>query len=242
MSLAALVTGGSRGIGFALARTLCAEGYALTLSARGSDRLDAAAAELRALGGEVHVVAGDLSHEAGVAAAVAAHRDRYGRLDLLVNNVGTGFGQPVAAIARSRLDLQLALNLRSAILCYRESVPLLLAAGQEHGRAWAVNVCSRAAVSPQPWLSVYSATKAALLAFSVAMNRELSPRGVRSCAICPGTVATALTDSPDIDAGRLVAAEDVAAVMRLLLALSPACQLTEVVLESSFDADWRPPV
>lgn len=240
---AALITGASQGIGLALARTLVSEGYAVTLCARHPDRLELAAASLREAGGDVLTIPGDLAHEDAVRSAVAAHRDRYGRLDVLVNNVGTGSGQPVAEISTRRLDLQLDLNVRTAILCYRESAALLLASGAEHRQAWAVNVCSRAAVAPQPWLSVYSATKAALLAFTRAINAELAPGGVRSCAICPGTVATALSREPasEGDADRLVTVDDVAAVVRLLLGLSPACELTEVVLESGFDRVWRPP-
>jgi ketoreductase len=238
---AALITGASQGIGLGLARTLVSEGYAVTLCARHPDRLELAASALRGAGAEVHTIAGDLADEDAVRAAVTSHRERYGRLDVLVNNVGTGSGQPVAEISTRRLDLQLDLNVRTAILCYRESAALLLAAGAEHQQAWAVNVCSRAAVAPQPWLSVYSATKAALLAFSRAMNAELGSSGVRSCAICPGTVATELSRASVSGADRLVTVDDVAGVLRMLLALSPACELTEVVLESGFDRTWRPP-
>jgi NAD(P)-dependent dehydrogenase (short-subunit alcohol dehydrogenase family) len=241
MPRAALVTGGSGGLGLALARVLSSEGYAVTIGARRADGLALAIEALQADGGEAHAVVGDLSEEAGVRSLLAAHRERYGRLDVLVNNVGTGFGQPVDEITTRRLDLQLALNLRTAILCYREAVGLLLEAGAEHRGAWVVNVCSRAAIAPQPWLSVYSATKAGLVGFSAAMNAELSPRGVRSCAICPGTVATSLTAGGQADAERLITAGDVAEVLRLLLRLSAECLLPEVVLESRYDETWRPP-
>ena len=238
---AALITGASQGIGLALARTLVSEGYAVTLCARHPDRLELAASGLRESGADVHAIAGDLADEDAVRAVVASHQDRYGRLDVLVNNVGTGSGQPVAEISTRRLDLQLGLNVRTAILCYRECAALLLAAGAEHQRAWAVNVCSRAAVAPQPWLSVYSATKAAVLAFSRAMNAELGPDGVRSCAICPGTVATELSRASASGSDRLVTVDDVSGVLRMLLSLSPACELTDVVLESAFDRAWTPP-
>ena len=245
MPRAALVTGGSNGLGLALARELSSDGYAITLGARRADGLALAVESLREQGGDAHAVAGDLSEEAGVRSLIAAHRERYGRLDVLVNNVGTGFGQSVGEITTRRLDLQLGLNLRTAILCYREAVGLLLEAGAEHRGAWVVNVCSRAAVAPQPWLSVYSATKAGLAGFSSAMNSELSARGVRSCAVCPGTVATSLTAGGPAggpaDAGQLITPGDVAQVLRLLLRLSPACQLPAVVLESRYDEAWRPP-
>jgi NAD(P)-dependent dehydrogenase (short-subunit alcohol dehydrogenase family) len=239
---AALVTGGSKGIGFALADALSSQGYALTLGARDPGELGRAAEMLREHGGETHTVAGDLSDEAGVRSLVAAHRERYGRLDVLVNNVGTGFGQPVGEITARRLDLQLGLNLRTAILCYREAAGLLLEAGAEHRSAWVVNVCSRAAVTPQPWLSAYSATKAGLMGFSAAMNTELSSRGVRSCALCPGTVGTSLTAGAELDSREMITPGDVAEALRMLLRLSPACVIPAIVLESRYDETWRPPV
>jgi NAD(P)-dependent dehydrogenase (short-subunit alcohol dehydrogenase family) len=236
---AALVTGGSSGIGLSLARTLAQEGYALTLAARRQEGLERAARELRDGGARVEPVAVDLSQEAGVRDAVSAHRDAHGRLDVLVNNVGTGSGQALAEITAKRLDLQLGLNLRAAVLMYRECAALLRSAGAEHGGAWVINTASRAAVCPQPWLSVYSASKAGLVAFSRAMNLELAAEGVRSCAVCPGTVRTALTSYLH-DAGMLDA-QDVAEVVRMLLRLSPCCVVNEVVLEAPADRLWRPP-
>ena len=224
-----------------MAKTLVSEGYAVSLAARDADGLGGAAAVLRDRGGDVSVVVGDLSDEGVVQAAVARHHERYGRLDVLVNNVGTGFGQPVERISTRRLDLQVTLNLRTAILCYREALALLLEAAAEHRSAWVVNVCSRAAVIPQPWLSVYSATKAGLLAFSSAMNAELGARGVRSCALCPGTVGTALTAGTQVDPGALISSGDVAEALRLLLRLSPAGLIPALALESAHDAAWRPP-
>jgi NAD(P)-dependent dehydrogenase (short-subunit alcohol dehydrogenase family) len=238
---AALVTGGSSGLGLALAGVLSSEGYGVTIGARHADGLARAVESLRERGGEAHAVAGDLSDEADVRSLFAAHRQRYGRLDVLVNNVGTGFGQSVGEITTRRLDLQLALNLRTAILCYREATELLVEAGAEHRGAWVVNVCSRAAVAPQPWLSVYSATKAGLLGFSSAMNAELSSRGVRSCAVCPGTVATSLTAGGHVDHEQLITPGDVAEVLRLLLRLTPACQLPTLVLDSRYDETWQTP-
>ena len=239
---AALVTGSSEGIGLALASALCARGYAVTLSARSRDRLEEVAHELREAGGEVETIVGDLAQPDVVRAAVDAHRTRFGRLDVLVNNVGTGIGEPIGELSLKRLDLQLHLNVRTAIVFTREAIGMLLTAAAEHRQAWVVNVCSRAAVAPQPWLSVYSASKAALLAFSQSTNAEFAERGVRSCAICPGTVATALTRAtPGMDPDRLVTPEDIASVMRLLLDLSPACELTQVVIDTRYDHSWQPP-
>ena len=118
----ALVTGGSSGIGLAIARTLAEEGYDLTLAARTPERLEAAAAELGA-----HAVAADVSGEEDCVSLVAAHVERYGGLDVLVNSAGVGFAGHIADTATKRFDLQLAVNLRGTFLVTREALPHLRA-------------------------------------------------------------------------------------------------------------------
>jgi NAD(P)-dependent dehydrogenase (short-subunit alcohol dehydrogenase family) len=228
---AAFITGGSGGIGLAVARMLGEEGYALTLVGRRPEPLEAAVSDLVDRGFTAHGLAYDLVTEAAVVAAVAAHGDRYGRLDVLVNNAGTGAGQAVEEISSRHLDRQIDLNLRATVLAYREAAPLLRAAGAEHGRALVVNTASLAGVEPQAWLSVYSATKAAVIAFTRAMNRELAGAGVRSCALCPGTVDTAMTDYLTTDRSTMIDPRDLAEVVRMLLRLSPSAVVGRVVVE-----------
>jgi NAD(P)-dependent dehydrogenase (short-subunit alcohol dehydrogenase family) len=231
---AAIVTGGSSGIGLAIARVLGEEGYALTLAARRPDKLAEAAEGLRGEGCEVLDVAGVLSEEDAVKQVVAAHRDRYGRLDVLVNNAGVGIGAPVAEIQTKRLDMQLDVNLRAIVLFYRECADLLRAAGAEHKTAQVVNTSSISGKSGQPWLSVYSATKAAVIGFTQAMNKELSAEGVKSCALCPAFVDTPMTEfakAGGVPAEEMMRPEDIAEAVRLLLKVSPACIIPEIVFE-----------
>jgi NAD(P)-dependent dehydrogenase (short-subunit alcohol dehydrogenase family) len=227
---AAIVTGASSGIGLAIAEVLGEEGYGLTLAARRPDKLEAAAEALRAKGLEVEHVAGPLGDEEGVKAVVAAHRERFGRLDVLVNNAGVGIGAPVAEIDTKKLDIQLGVNLRSIILFYRETVDLLRAAGAEHRRALVVNTASIAGKRGQPWLSVYSATKGAVVNFTEAMHKELSNDGIKSTALCPGFVDTAMTDfiKGSVPAQDMITPGDIAESVRLLLKLSPACIVPEI--------------
>jgi NAD(P)-dependent dehydrogenase (short-subunit alcohol dehydrogenase family) len=232
---AAIVTGASRGIGHAIARMLAEEGYALTLSARRPDSLEAAAQALRdgGRGIEVAAVPGNMAAEEDVQRVVAAHNDRFGRLDVLVNSAGVGVGAAVADIQTKRVDLQLDVNLRALILLYREALDLLRAAGAEHGNALVVNLASFAGKSGQPWLSVYSATKAAVIGWSQAMNKELNSEGIKSVALCPGFVDTDMTEfvREHVKREDMIRVEDVAESVRFLLRVSPACVVPEIVFQ-----------
>jgi NAD(P)-dependent dehydrogenase (short-subunit alcohol dehydrogenase family) len=230
---AAIVTGGSSGIGLAIARMLGDEGYGVTVAARRPDKIEAAAKELAAGGREVQHVAGDMSSEDAVREVVRAHRDRFGRLDVLVNNAGVGVGSAVAEIQTKHLDMQLAVNLRSVVLFYRECAELLRAAGAEHRNAQVVNMASISGKSGQPWLSVYSATKHGIVGFTEAMNKELNSEGIKSCALCPAFVDTAMTDfvKGSVDPEAMIRAEDIAEAVRLLLTVSPACVIPEILFQ-----------
>ena len=230
---AAIVTGASRGIGRALAQTLAAEGYALTLSARKPETLDEVAQALRQEGHDVEAVAGNVADADAIANVVARHRERFGRLDVLVNNAGVGIGAAATDHQTKYVDLQLGVNLRSIVLFYREAIPMLRAAGAEHGSALVVNLASLAGKSPTPWLSVYSATKAAVVAYTVAMNKELNADGVKSVAFCPGFVDTDMSDfvKDSIPAEEMLRTSDISEALRFLLRVSPACVVSEIVFQ-----------
>jgi len=230
---AALVTGASSGIGFAIARTLGEEGHALTVAARRPEKLAAAAASLRDAGFDVEEVAANMIEEADIQRVVATHRERWGRLDVLVNNAGVGFGAPVAEHATKQVDMQLDVNIRAIVLFYRECADLLRAAGAEHRRALVVNTASISGKSGQPWLSVYSATKAAVIAWTQAMNKELNAEGIRSLALCPGFVDTAMTEfiREQVPQDAMIRPEDVSEAVRFVLRTSPNCVVPEIVFQ-----------
>ncbi|HTX08683.1 MAG TPA: SDR family oxidoreductase [Solirubrobacteraceae bacterium] len=227
---AALITGGSSGIGLAIARVLAEEGYALTLTSRRAPKLAAAAAGLRAEGAVVFDLAGDVSEEATVRAVVAAHGEQYGRLDVLVNNAGQGIMGPIDDVSTKHLDLQLAVNLRSVILFYREAMPLLRVAGAGDG-ALVVNTASIAGKYGTAGLGVYSAAKHGIVGFTEAMNGELLEVGIKSTVLCPAYVDTAMTDAlkDRIPASEMITVQDLAETVRSLLRLSPHCAIPEVV-------------
>jgi NAD(P)-dependent dehydrogenase (short-subunit alcohol dehydrogenase family) len=227
---AAIVTGGSSGIGLGIARVLGEEGYGLTVAARRPEKLEEAAAGLREEGFEVNAVSGNLGDEAVVQEVVRSHCERYGRLDVLVNNAGVGIGATVDEIDARKVDLQLGVNLRSPILFYRECAELLRAAGAEHRSALVINMSSISGKNGQPWLSVYGATKAAVIGFTQSMHKELGPHGIKNTALCPAYVDTAMTDfvKEHVKPQDMIQVSDIAETVRVLLKMSPGCIVPEV--------------
>jgi short-subunit dehydrogenase len=230
---AAIVTGASRGIGLALATILAEEGYRITMTARKHDQLERAADTLRGEGAGVQHVAANLADEESVRAVVARHREAFGRLDVLVNNAGVGIGATADEHQTKYVDMQIDVNIRAIVLFYRECAALLRAAGGEHRNALVVNMASMAGKSPQPWLSVYSATKAAVVAYTTAMNKELNGAGVKSVAFCPGFVDTDMSDfvKASIPAEQMLSTGDIAEALRFMLRLSPNCVIPEIVFQ-----------
>jgi NAD(P)-dependent dehydrogenase (short-subunit alcohol dehydrogenase family) len=235
---AALVTGASSGIGLAIARMLGEEGCGLTVAARRPEKLAGAAASLREAGRDVEEVAGNMADEADIQRVVAAHRERWGRLDVLVNNAGVGIGAAIADAQTKRIDMQLDVNLRAIILFYRECADMLRAAGAVHGNALVVNMSSISGKSGQAWLSVYSATKAAVIGWTQAMNKELNGDGVKSVALCPGFVDTPMTEfaREHVSPEEMIRPEDVSESVRFLLRTSPTCVVPEIVFQRPGEA------
>ena len=217
----ALVTGGSSGIGLAIARMLREEGYELTLASRTAGKVEAAAAELGAVG-----LQADLSREEDCVRIVAEHRERLGGLDVLVNSGGLGIAGTVESLVTKHLDLQLGVNLRGLLLVTREAIPLLKAS-----QGWIVNLASIAGTTATPGLTVYGATKAAVIALTRSVNAELDGDGVRAIALCPGFVDTPMASWSGIDGGEMIRPEDCAEVVRMCLRLSPRARIPSVVVE-----------
>jgi NAD(P)-dependent dehydrogenase (short-subunit alcohol dehydrogenase family) len=228
---AALVTGGSSGIGLAIARALGQDGYGVTVSARRPDKLEAAADGLRSEGLDVLAHPAQMGNDDEVVALVNAHRERFGRLDVLVNNAGVGIGEAMDQITAKKLDIQLGANLRGLILATREGLPMLREAGAEHGKALIVNTASVAGESGQAWLSVYSATKAGVIGFSQATQKEVDGQGIQVTALAPAFVDTPMTDfvKGQVDASDMITPADIAESVRFLLRTSKACLVPEIV-------------
>ncbi len=175
-------------------------------------------------------MAADVSTEDGAAAMVRAHAERYGRLDVLVNSAGIARPGAVDLTSTDALDAQLATNLRGPFLVIREALALLRTAGAEHGKALIVNLASVAGKHGQPGNAAYSATKAALISLTESVQRRTAGDGIQATALCPGLVATPMTEGARIPAAEMVTAGDVAEAVRFLLRTSPWCVVPEIIL------------
>jgi NAD(P)-dependent dehydrogenase (short-subunit alcohol dehydrogenase family) len=230
MTRAALITGGSSGIGLAIARALGEDGYGVTISARRPDKLEAAAEQLRSEGIDVLATPANMADEEDIKRIVSEHRERFGRMDVLINNAGVGIGAAVADMETKKLDLQLDVNLRAVYLVARESIPMLKEAGAEHGKALIANTASIAGKHGQGWLSAYSATKFGVVGLSQGMQKELAGDGIQVTALCPGFVATPMTDwiEGQVPKDEMIQPEDIAEGIRYLLRTSSHCLIPEL--------------
>jgi short-subunit dehydrogenase len=197
------------------------DGYDVTLVARRPDKLEAAAEELDATAIPANLADGD-----ECVRVVAAHAERCGGMDVLVNSAGLGVGGAFADQDTKRIDLQLDVNLRSTLLVTRESLVHLR---RSHGQI--VTIASIAGTIPTPGLAVYGATKAALIAFTNSLNREEADHGIRATSICPAFVATPMTDWTGLPPEEMIQVEDVVDLVRAVLNLSPRARVPQIVVE-----------
>ncbi len=228
---AAIVTGGSSGIGLAISRALAEDGYSVTISARRPDKLEAAARTLIDDGLEVTALPANVASEDELKALIASHNERCGRLDVLVNNAGVGIGSAIDEVDTKKMDMQIDVNLRSYVLAMREAMPMLREAGAEHGKALIVNTASIAGKGGQGWLAVYSATKAGVIGLSQATQMEVGQAGIQVTALCPAFVDTPMTEwvQGQVKPEEMIQPQDLAETVRLLLRTSRFCLIPEIV-------------
>ena len=222
----ALITGGSSGIGLALARALRADGYDLTLVARRPEPLEEAASEFGA-----YALPANLGDPDECMRVVAAHAERHGCMDVLVNCAGIGIGGSFGDQDTKRIALQVDVNLTATLVVTREALPFL-----RKSRGHVITLASIAGTIPTPGLAVYGATKAALIAWTSSLNREESDNGVRATAISPGFVATRMTEWTGLPEEEQISTDDVVTIVRAVLALGPMARIPNVVIERVGDA------
>jgi 3-oxoacyl-[acyl-carrier protein] reductase len=208
---AAVITGASAGIGRACAVALAREGARLVLTARRQERLEALAAEVKRLGAEAIVTVGDAREEETARRTVAAAREAFGRVDVLVNNAGVGNYKNLVDTSADEYDEMMDANMRSTFLFSRHAAPVMIA--QREGLI--LMISSMAGVYGFAGEATYCATKFAQVGFAQGLDQELRPHGVKVGVICPGGVKTEFAighgrTEAGVAASQMLAADDVA--------------------------------
>jgi NAD(P)-dependent dehydrogenase (short-subunit alcohol dehydrogenase family) len=217
MSLVSLITGGTRGIGQALALRLLARGHHVAVTGTTPDgvaRAERALAETCADAGRVLGLVCDVRDHASAERAVQTVVARFGGLDVLVNNAGVGVGQPIAELPHDEWDRIIGTNLTGVFNCCRAAIPHLV----RRGGGWIVSISSLASKNPFVGGAAYCASKAGLNAFSEALMQELRHSNIRVSYVLPGSVATGFSGrEPDSGADWKLSPDDVAQAIEDLL-------------------------
>lgn len=189
----AVVTGGTRGIGFDIARALLIEGANVLICGRDAARLDAAVGKLRALQvGSTDGVIADVSRYEDCRRLIQHAVERFGGLDLLVNNAGIGFFKPAEQLNPSEWDRLIGVNLSGVFYCCHEAIPRM----RQRGGGYIFNISSLAGVNAFPGGAAYNASKFGLNGFSEALMQEVRYDGIRVSYVMPGSVATDFAAEP----------------------------------------------
>lgn len=187
----AVITGGGRGIGAAIARSLVEAGAAVAVSARTESEIEAVAAELREAGHRAVAIACDVTDPESVAALKAAAESELGTVDVLVNNAGIVTTAPLAAMSLEKWDRIFAVNVTGTFLCTQAFLPAMA----ERGWGRVINIASIAGKMGAPYISAYAASKHAVMGFTRAVASEVAATGVTVNAVCPGYVETGMLES-----------------------------------------------
>ena len=184
-----IITGASSGIGAATAGRLAQEQVCLTLAARREGRLQELARKVERLGSEALIVPTDVTKRAEIERMVQATLERWGRVDVLLNNAGVSFDEPLVALEPEKIRTEVAINLMAVIECSQAVLPAML--GQKSGHI--INVSSMDGLIATPGSSVYCATKFGVFGFSDALRRQLHGSGVHVSVVCPGYTPSEIT-------------------------------------------------
>ncbi|HUK26243.1 MAG TPA: SDR family NAD(P)-dependent oxidoreductase [Terriglobales bacterium] len=223
----AVVTGGGRGIGAAIARKLAGLGATVVICGRSRAPLEATAAAIANAGGKAEAVECDVTQLAAVEAVAAKVERSFGRLDILVNNAGIGgFGGPLHQLEPGNWDDILNTNLRGVYYCIRAFAPLMIRAKSGH----IVNISSLAGKNALPNGAAYAASKWGLNGLSYSVAEELRAHNIRVAVVCPGSTNTELSPHVGKNAARMIQPDDIAHVVAMLVTQAPQSFASEVLI------------
>lgn len=232
----ALVTGGARGLGKALCEALCTAGARVVMVDMRADLAEAASRALIERGYQTMHCVVDVGDETQVVECLAAAQQRFGAIDILINNAGVDYTQPIDDFETAHWDHVMATNLRGPFLFSRAVVRQMKAIGSGH----IVNITSTAAKRAWPNACAYHASKWALLGFSHALHAELRPHGIKVTAVVAGGMRTPflLERFPDIDTGALQRPEAVADAVICVLTLPAGSVVPEISVLPMGETSW----
>ncbi len=232
----AIVTGASRGIGRAIGVALAGEGATVVLAGRAEADLGETAQRIRQVGGTPEIVPTELTEEQSIQNLVAKTSERFGQLDVLVNNAGITHSAPLEQTRTEDLDRCWAVNARAPFLLCREALPLL----RKAARATIVNISSVVGVKGYPLQSAYTASKHAVRGMSIALAEELRGSGVRVHVICPGAADTEMVSRvrPDINKVELIGPDEIAELVLYLVTHQGNAVVDELHIRRATAAPW----
>jgi len=222
----AIITGGGRGIGKAIALTLAHEGANIVVISRTKSELEAVADQAREMGRTALAIPTDVTEKAQVQAMAKQTLDRFGRIDMLVNNAGTAIHNPVIDIREEDWDLIMDINLKGVFLCSQAVIGTMM----EQKSGYIINISSMAGKHGGKEYAAYSTSKFGLMGFTECLAAEGKPYNVKVTAICPGPVDTALRakNHPEDDRSKLMTPQDIADMALFLVTQSKKAYVSEV--------------
>jgi 3-oxoacyl-[acyl-carrier protein] reductase len=223
----AVVTGGGRGIGAAIARKLADLGATTVVTGRTLQPLEEITGQIRQSGGDCRPIVCDLTSLAAVEHLASSVRQAFGRADILVNNAAVrGPASLLHELAPEHWDEVFNTNVRGVFFAIRAFAPLMIAAGKGH----IINISSLAAKNAVPSRAVYAASKAALNGLTYSVAEELRSHNIRVSVVCPGSTDTSYGRHPGKDTSKMLHADDIAHVVAMLVTQAPEAFVSEVLI------------
>ena len=232
----AIVTGASRGIGKAISLAMAKEAATIVLAARAIDKMNETAKLITAAGGKAQIIPTELTDECSIKNLVKAAAERFGRLDILINNAGITHSAKLEETLTQDYDRCLNINARAPFILCREALPLLKIAE----RAYIINIASVVGVKGYPLQSAYTASKHALRGMTISLSEELRGSNIRVHLLCPGGVDTELVQNvrPDIKKQDLMQPEEIAELVLYLLTHKGNAVVDELHIRRAASTPW----
>ena len=232
----AIVTGASRGIGRAISLALAKEAASVVLAARAIDKMNKTAKLVTAAGGKAQIIPTELTDENSIRNLVKATGQRFGRLDILINNAGVTHSAKLEDTSTKDWDRCQQINSRAPFILCREALPLL----KNAERAYIINIASVVGVKAYPLQSAYTASKHALRGMTMALAEEMRGTNIRVHLLCPGGVDTELVTKvrPDIKKQDLMQPEEIAELVLYLLTHKGNAVVDELHIRRAASTPW----